>query len=311
MLYQTVRPKTLDDFIGNKSAIAALKKAVKADSANRAHCYLFKGPSGCGKTTLARIMAAEFGCKDFDIVEKNAASERGIDMARDLQRYAEAAPFSGGGRAVILDEVAALTKDAQNALLKTFEDIPEFAYYFLCTTNPNKLLETIRTRCEHIEVNKLGDEEIIDLLIEAINTTKMNSPGDTVIEAIVDNAEGCPRIALVLLEKQEGLLLKDAIKAVQSFTTQEKGVLDLCKQIVAGGTWKQITATYNKLGLADRDPEKVRRSILGYLRSCLLRSKGSEAEKFASMIEELTDHTYDSGEAGLVCMLFRASRTGA
>ncbi len=311
MLYQTVRPKTLDEFIGNKSAVAALKKAVKADSANRAHCYLFKGPSGCGKTTLARIMAAEFGCKDFDIVEKNAASERGIDMARDLQRYAEAAPFSGGGRAVILDEVHALTKDAQNALLKTFEDIPEFAYYFLCSTNPNKLLETIRTRCEHIEVNKLSEEDIADLLINAEEVSGIEDPGLPVLEAIIDNAEGCPRIALVLLEKQNGLPVKEAIEAVQSYTMTEKGVIDICKQIVGNGTWTQIAATYNKLGLADRDPEKVRRSILGYLRSCLLRSKGSEAEKFASMIEELTDHTYDSGEAGLVCMLFRASRIGA
>jgi len=110
MLFQKIRPKTLNEFVGNKPAATALKRAIEAK--DRSHCYLFVGPSGCGKTTLARIVATEFGAGESSVIEINAASQRGIDMARELEKFTRASPFDGGCWAVIIDECHSLTKDA-------------------------------------------------------------------------------------------------------------------------------------------------------------------------------------------------------
>jgi len=303
MLFQEIRPTTLDEVVGNAATVAALKQSIK--SGDRSHCMLFQGPSGCGKTTMARILAAEYGCLPFNLVEINAASQRGIDMARELEKYAQSSPLGGGCRVVILDEAHALTRDAQNALLKVLEDIPEYSYYFLCSTEPKKLLPTILTRAMKLNVDKINGDDMMTLLDKAIKKSGIPDPGDDVLNEIIDNANGCPREALVMLEKQKGLEKEMAIRAVQSHTSFEKGTIDLCRAVV-GGTWRDVINTYKRL--ESPDPENVRRAVLGYLRSCLLKGKPGEAGKFAAMIEEMVGHTYDDGEPALLAKLYQANK---
>jgi len=269
---------------------------------------LVSGPSGCGKTTLTRIAAREFGCEQMNIVEINAASSRGIDMARELERRALAGPLGGGGRAVILDEAHSLTRDASNALLKVLEDIPAWAFYFLCTTEPKRLLPTIRTRCEPIEVRPLSQDQLLDLLAATVESKAIGDPGDDVLDEIAANADGCPRQALVLLEQVDGLEQAEALKLARSFEMAEKETIDLCRAVFKG-QWTEVVRVLNRLEA--RDPENLRRAVLGYLRAILLKTrKADEAGAVVAKIEELIEPTYDSGEPGLLAMLYRACRAG-
>jgi len=304
MLYQQVRPKKLADMLGNPAALAALRRAVAED--RRAHAYLFCGPAGCGKTTLARILAADLGCDPINILEINAASERGIEMARNLERRAGMAPLGGGCRAVILDEAHALTKDAMSALLKVLEDVPPWCYYMLCTTEPGKLLPTVVTRCERVEVRPLTPDELADLLMRTVEEQHAPDPGDVVLQEIARSVEGCPRRALVLLEQVAGLDEAAALELVASGEAVERELLELCRA-VSRGQWREAQKVY--VALPDRDPEKIRRGLLGYLRAVLIKATNDDlAGQAADKIEELAGATYDGGEAALIAMIFRACR---
>ena len=234
--------------------------------------------------------------------EGSSDDSGGTTTVYDLQIDGHPSYFANG---ILVHNCHSLTKDAQNALLKVLEDIPSYTYYLLCSTEPKRLLPTILTRCEKVEVSKLDEDRIVAMLDAAIKASGIDDPGDDVLDAIAENADGCPREALVMLEKQSGMAEADAIAVVRSHLTHDKAVIDLCRKVLSG-PWKAVAAAYNRLG--DKEPEKVRRAILGYLKSCVLKSdKGGEAERFVAATEELVEPTYDSGEPGLVAMLYRAT----
>src|SRR5690606_3369465 len=106
------------------------------------HAMLFTGPSGCGKTTLARILRVKLRCSDNDFQEINAADFRGIDSIRSMRQQVGAAPLGGDSRIWLIDEAHSMTADAQNAFLKLLEDTPRHVYFFLATTDPQKLKKT-------------------------------------------------------------------------------------------------------------------------------------------------------------------------
>ena len=308
-LYQNVRPDTLDGVAGNKPAVAILRNALAA--ADPPHVFLFSGPSGCGKTTMARIMARGLGCDvrtggSMDYVEYNASEMRGIDVVRQIIQDSQFEPMTGNRRCILIDECHALTKDAMNAFLKPLEDYPKYQFYLLCTTDPGKLLKTILTRCVHVAVQPLSEDVLYNLLIDAEERAGLPQTAESVLEAIVRRAAGCPRSALNMLEQQSGMAEDQAIKCVDAFRTSEEQVIDLCRMLVAGKPWGQLAALYAKV--EDKDPEGVRRAMLGYLKSCLLKSATADkAGRFARMIEELSGDTFASGEAGLLAMLYRAT----
>lgn len=192
-------------------------------------------------------------------------------------------------------------------MLKILEEVPLHTYYFLCTTEPAKLLKTIHTRCQSVPVVKLGEEELITVLERAMEKAGIPDPGDDVILSICDAADGSPRQAVVMLEQQRGLSPEDALKAVQSFSPLSKGTKELCSALISG-KWITVLNVYKNL--EDKDPEAIRRAALGYLKGCLINSgsKLGEAERFANMIVELDHNTFDSGEPALLAMLFRANQ---
>ena len=145
-LHQLYRPESFDEVIGNEDTIERLK-AVLGNEIRRPHSYLLHGPAGCGKTTLGRIIAKEVGCKGMDFVELDSADFRGIQSVRGIRRQTAYAPMESECRVWLLDEAHALTNDAQTALLKALEEPPSHVYFILCTTMPEKLLPTLRSRC--------------------------------------------------------------------------------------------------------------------------------------------------------------------
>ena len=145
-LYRTYRPKTFKDVIGQDHIVPLLEKAIKDNTVS--HAYLFCGGRGTGKTSVARILASTLKTDPSDIYEIDAASNRGIDDIRVLRDGVRTMPYDSKYKVYIIDEVHMLTKEAFNALLKTLEEPPAHVIFILATTDPEKVPETILSRCQ-------------------------------------------------------------------------------------------------------------------------------------------------------------------
>ncbi len=154
-LYRKYRPASFADVLGQEQVVRALEGAVKGKIS---HAYLFSGSRGTGKTSVARIFAEAIGCSSNDLYEIDAASNRGIDDVRELREAVNTLPFESPYKVYIIDEVHMLTKEAFNALLKTLEEPPAHAVFILATTDPEKLPQTVVSRCQTFAFKKPGTE---------------------------------------------------------------------------------------------------------------------------------------------------------
>lgn len=145
-LYRKYRPKKFKDVLGQDQIVKVLEGSIKLNRIS--HAYLFTGARGTGKTSVARIFANEIGCADEDLYEIDAASNRGIDDVREIKESVLAAPFKSPYKVYIVDEVHMLTREAFNAILKTLEEPPAYVIFILATTEPEKLPETVVSRCQ-------------------------------------------------------------------------------------------------------------------------------------------------------------------
>lgn len=146
VLYRKYRPQTFNDVIGQEHVVKVLEGAVKLG--NISHAYLFSGSRGTGKTSMARIMSRAIGTSANDLVEMDAASNRGIDDVREIRDSVNSLPFESKFKVYIIDEVHMLTKDAWNAFLKTLEEPPAHVVFILATTELEKVPETVVSRCQ-------------------------------------------------------------------------------------------------------------------------------------------------------------------
>jgi DNA polymerase-3 subunit gamma/tau len=225
-IYRRYRPKTISEMIGQESVALPLKNAAKADKLG--HAYLFYGPRGCGKTTAARIVAKlancekrvadpEFrkegepcnecrACKEIDegraldVIEIDAASNRGIDEIRNLKEGIRLAPTTYRYKVFIIDEVHQLTKEAFNALLKTLEEPPAHAIFVLATTEYDKLPATIISRTQRFGFRRISVGKIADKL-KMIAKEEGVKISDEAIEVIATAADGGFRDAESLFEQ--------------------------------------------------------------------------------------------------------------
>ncbi|PIY17797.1 hypothetical protein COZ14_01960 [Candidatus Dojkabacteria bacterium CG_4_10_14_3_um_filter_Dojkabacteria_WS6_41_9] len=217
-LYSTHRPKEFAQLIG-QSHITKLLKA-ELSKGLLGHAYLFIGPRGTGKTTTARIFAKALNCtklkngepcgecdmclafeagKFLDLIEIDAASNRGIDEIRELKEKMEYNPSMGKQKVYIIDEVHMLTKEAFNALLKTLEEPPSFVTFILATTEPHKVPATIMSRCEKYEF-RLGGTKELTLTLTSIMETEKIKVDKKGVELLVSHAGGSYRDAISLLD---------------------------------------------------------------------------------------------------------------
>jgi DNA polymerase III gamma/tau subunit len=298
-LYQKYRPKTLKELVGQDVAVKSLSKMTKSSSVP--HAIMLTGPSGCGKTTTALILKDLLECSDMDFQDMNCADFRGIESVRDIRQTVRLMPVSGKSRIWLIDEAHKLTNDAQNAFLKLLEFSPQHAYFMLATTDPNKLLPTIRTRCTAIQFKPLDEPSMVQLLKTVCAAEKAKISAD-VSDKIVEVAEGSPRKALVLLEQVLSLDDEKSRLACCVSSDTEKQAIDICRGIMSGASWSVIAKIIKEV---KEEPETVRRMMLGYFNSVLLGG-GKMAMKAAHAINSLRDNVFDSGRAGLTLAIWEA-----
>lgn len=296
-LHRKYRPRTFAEVVGQHEVIAVLRS--KLNDSEVPHALLFAGPSGCGKTTLARILAKELDCSAHDLQEINAADSRGIDTIREIQQRLGLSPLAGKCRVWLIDESHRLTSDAQAALLKMTEDTPSHAYFMFATTDPDKMLTTLRSRCTRIDVRPLNREELGKLVLStAVAEGKEDLP-EEVVEKIVEAANGSARMAQNLLNKVIGLENGEALNVIEREDTKKQAI-ELCRLLFKESVkWPEIAAMIKALmPELEKDPESFRRMVLGYANSVALGG-GKSMRRAAAVINAFQTNWYDCGKVGL------------
>ena len=218
-LYRKWRSQTFGDLIGQEPIIRTLKNALS--NGNLAHAYLFTGPRGTGKTSTARLLAKTVNCahpvdgepcnkcqqcreitagNSFNVIEIDAASNRGIDSIRDLREKVMMPPSTGKYKVYVLDEAHMLTNEAFNALLKTLEEPPGYAIFVLATTDVHKMLPTVLSRCQRFDFKRLTTRHIVEHLNFVAGQEHIKIER-TAAELIARAAAGGMRDALSLLDQ--------------------------------------------------------------------------------------------------------------
>lgn len=287
-LYRRYRPVVLEEVVGQPEAV----KIIKGFGDKIPHALLFYGPSGTGKTTLARIVATRVGCSPtsrFDYQEINCGMvESALDTIRRIDRGLSDAAI-GKCRVYVLDEVQSFSraKFAQEAALKMLEDCPDHVYFALCTTDPKKIITTIRNRCTQIEVKALSNKDI-DGLIRKVAKREQFDLFDRVAEKIVEVAAGSARAALVNLEKVIGIDGDERQQAAAvSAIGENPNVFELVKALLpwkGNPEWKTVADVLERI--KEEDPEGVRLMVLSSARSQLIKTGNPLAYKAIKCLDE-------------------------
>jgi DNA polymerase-3 subunit gamma/tau len=284
------RPQTFDDIVGQTHVTRTLKNAVEQN--RLAHAYLFVGPRGTGKTSIARILAKALNCthgptvtpcgkcdncreiaggNSLDVIELDAASNRGIDDVRELRDNVRYAPAKGRFKIYIIDEVHMLTKEAANALLKTLEEPPKHVIFCLATTEPEKLPITILSRCQRFDLHRIATNLIAQQL-QSIATKEKLTLAAAAAHAIARGAEGGMRDAESMLDQLVafcGEKIEEAdVLNVFGFTSQQM-VADFVGRILRGETADALALLHEQCD-AGKDMMKLMSDTIAYLRDLLV-----------------------------------------
>jgi DNA polymerase III subunit gamma/tau len=301
-LYRRYRPRRFSEVRDQEPVVRALRNAVRDDRVG--HAYLFSGPRGTGKTSTARILAKALNCEQladgepcgtcdsclaidggnsYDVQELDAASNRGVDDVRELiGRVALGSP--GRTKVYILDEVHMLTKEASAALLKTLEEPPEHVVFVLATTDPHKVLPTIRSRTQHYEFRLLGAEDLAEHVRWVIHDAGLDL-GDDAVEYVLRQGGGSARDTLSALER---------VAAAGGVVDEGEQVGDLLDAVADADAGRALVAVADAMN-AGRDPRVLGEALLARLRDVFLvrmhvateHLSPAEAEQVAAWADRL------------------------
>lgn len=291
-LHVKYRPGSLKKIVGQAAAVKALGSIIERKSAQS---LLFTGPYGCGKTSLARIAALEFGCLADGIMELPAAVYTGIDDMRSILDGLQYRPFGESGlKCIILDEAHRLSKQAWDSLLKAIEEPPEYVYWMLCTTEPEKIPATIKSRCAPITLKLISDQDL-EKLVDRVCKAEGIEISDGIFQLVVREANGSARQALVNLNLCRDV--EDRKEAAELLRTalESDPVLELCRYVTAGsGSWMKAMAIVEKL--EGQSPEGVRIVVCNYLASVLKNAKSDKAATATLRILDAFASPYSQSE---------------
>ncbi len=290
-LFRKYRPQSFKDVIGQDFTVKALSNAIKLNKI--ANAYLFCGPRGTGKTSSARIFAKSLNCingptvepcqkcqscldvtnaSGLDVIEIDAATNRGIDDAKELINKVQYAPMNGKYKIFIIDEVHMLSKEAFNALLKTFEEPPKNVIFILATTEPHKVIETIVSRCQRFDFRRITIDDIVKRLREISDIEKINITDDA-LYSIAKNVSGGMRDSLALLDQAsilgiEKQITKETIEDLIGKLTFDV-LFNLTDTILKGDietSIKEVEKIYEK----GSDPRNFVENYIEFLRNIIL-----------------------------------------
>lgn len=304
-LYRAQRPEIFSEVIGQDHIVRILKNQIAADSVS--HAYLFCGTRGTGKTTTARILAKAVNCLDdedrpcghcancmaikegtfMDVVEIDAASNNGVDNIRELRESVKYPPAVGRKKVYIIDEVHMLSTGAFNALLKTLEEPPENVMFILATTDPQKLPQTILSRCMRLDFKRVPEKVLIDHM-SRICAEKGVLVTDSALRLLAANADGSVRDGLSILDQclagGEKELDRDTVLEFLG-TVSEEFFLDLTDRVslhdVAGALVLLDEALQE-----GKDVKQLMKDWMSHYRSLLITKYIKNAEDMLNMSAE-------------------------
>ena len=308
-LYRTYRPLDFEHVVGQEAVVRTLRNAIAGDQVRQA--YLFAGPRGTGKTSMARILAKALNCaqgptptpdnscgtctaitngSSLDVIEMDAASQRGIDDIREIRERVVLQPAEGRYKVYILDEAHQLTDAAWNALLKLIEEPPPHLVFVFCTTDLAKVLPTVRSRCQTFVFQRPRLAELVTLLRRVCDGEKFEAP-DAALALIARGARGSFRDAVSTLDQlsaaTEGNITVQAVLQLAG-AVEEDSLFRLCDAVVdrdAAGALVQI----DELAERGQDLGQLVNDLLGHLRHLLLVQHVGHVPASLPVTEETRD----------------------
>ena len=325
-LYRRYRPDTFDGVIGQDQVTVPLSRAL--DQNRLTHAYLFSGPRGCGKTSSARILARCVNCakgptshpcgecpscKDLatggpgsiDVVEIDAASHNGVDDARELRERAGFAPARDRYKIFILDEAHMVTQQGFNALLKIVEEPPEHVMFIFATTEPDKVIGTIRSRTHHYPF-RLVPPEIMGPYLEGICEKEQIKPEPGVLKLAMRAGGGSVRDTLSVLDQlmvgsEHGVISHDSAVALLGFTPDS--LIGEAIDAIIDRNGEQLYGVVQKVVIGGFEPRRFVEDLLARVRDLLVLTLGGDrAESVLSddaAVEDIADLHRQASALGL------------